>query len=238
MSEYIQQFIEFATNLPDHLRTFSMNNPTLVYLLLGGIVFCETGLLICPFLPGDSLLFACGMLAKQGHLNVPLLSLVLIASAFCGDNLNYWLGRSLGPRILRGERVPLLNRKNLDRTRVFFARHGGKSVVLARFVPIVRTFAPFTAGVGLMPYPRFIGYSVFGAVVWVVVCVTAGWFLGQLKVVQDHFDLAVLLIIGVSLIPIAIGALNAHLDGRSAAKKANTVVVPPKSEEKTTRDAA
>src|SRR5207249_511575 len=117
--------------------------------------------------------------------SVPALGAVFIAAALLGDTCNYWLGRVLGPRILRGERVPLLNRKNLDRTRAFFARHGGKAVVIARFVPIVRTFAPFTAGVGLMPYGRFLAFSLAGAALWVGVCVGAGWFLGNIPLVKE-----------------------------------------------------
>ncbi|HVU63784.1 MAG TPA: VTT domain-containing protein [Phycisphaerales bacterium] len=236
MSEYFHQAIEFVTNLPDHLQAFAIAHSVLVYLLVGGIVFCETGLVVCPFLPGDSLLFACGMLAEQGHLSVPALAGVFVLAAFLGDNLNYWLGRALGPRILRGETVPLLNRKNLDRTRAFFARHGGKSVVLARFIPIVRTFAPFTAGVGTMAYPRFLAYSVFGAALWVGVCVTAGWFLGQIPAIKDHFDLAVILIIGVSLIPIIIGALRAHRENVAARKSRAAAVIV--KDDKATRDAA
>src|SRR6185369_16964057 len=161
--------------------------------------------------------------------------IVFVVAAFLGDNLNYALGRILGPRILRGETVPLLNRKNLDRTRAFFARHGGKSVVMARFVPIVRTFAPFTAGVGTMAYPRFLTYSVLGAMLWVGVCVSAGWFLGRVPFIKEHFDLAVLIIIVVSLIPIIIGALRAHNEN-VAARKSRTAVIA--KDESKARDAA
>lgn len=210
MHEFLHQFSDLLVHLPDKLGDFARDHHQGVYLLLGGIVFCETGLVVTPFLPGDSLLFTCGVLAENGGLNVPALAGVLIAAALLGDNCNYWLGRLLGPRVLRGERVPLLNRKNLDRTRAFFSRHGGKSVVLARFVPIVRTFAPFTAGVGSMPYPRFLAFSVAGAVLWVGVCVSAGWFLGSRPFVKQNFNLAMVAIVLVSLIPVLIGVVRAR----------------------------
>ncbi len=213
MHELLQQFHDLLLDLPDHLEAFAREHHQWVYVLLGAIVFCETGLVVMPFLPGDSLLFACGMLAERGGLSVPIVAAVLIVAALLGDNVNYWLGRWLGPRILRGERIPLLNRKNLDRTRAFFAKHGGKSVVIARFVPIIRTFAPFTAGVGSMPYTRFLGFSLFGAVLWVGVCVSAGWFLGTYAIVKEHFGVVVACIVVVSLLPVAIGALRARREG-------------------------
>lgn len=218
MNELLQQFSDLFVNLPTHLDAFAREHHRWVYLLLGGIVFCETGLVATPFLPGDSLLFACGALAARGGLSVPALVAVLIAAALLGDNCNYWLGRALGPRILRGERVPLLNRKNLDRTRAFFARHGGKSVVIARFVPIVRTFAPFTAGVGVMPYGRFLAFSVGGAGLWVGVCVGAGWWLGNIALVRDNFGIAVIAIVLVSLIPVLIGVARARREATTRAE--------------------
>ncbi len=197
-------------HLPEHLEKFAHEQHQWVYLLLGAIVFCETGLVVLPFLPGDSLLFACGALAERGGLNVAVLGLVFMAAALLGDNVNYWLGRALGPRILRGESVPLLNKKNLDRTRKFFARHGGKAVVMARFVPIVRTFAPFTAGVGAMPYARFLTFSVGGAALWVGVCVAVGWFMGNIPIVKDNFSIVVIAIVFVSVIPVLIGMVRAR----------------------------
>jgi membrane-associated protein len=218
--DLLTQFQDLLLDLPDHLEAFAREHHQWVYVLLGAIVFCETGLVVMPFLPGDSLLFACGMLAERGGLSVPLVASVLIVAALLGDNVNYWLGRWLGPRILRGERIPLLNRKNLDRTRTFFAKHGGKSVVIARFVPIVRTFAPFTAGVGMMPYSRFLGFSVFGAALWVGVCVSAGWFLGTYAIVKDHFGVVVICIVLVSLIPVLIGWIRAAREPREVRAKA------------------
>jgi membrane-associated protein len=206
--EWLQQLSNHLSDLPDYLGKFATEHGPAVYLLLCTIVFCETGLVVMPFLPGDSLLFACGMIAENGKVNVVLLGTALVCAALLGDNLNYWLGRALGPRILRGERVPLLNKKNLERTRVFFARHGGKSVVLARFVPIVRTFAPFTAGVGRMNYRRFVAFSATGAVLWVGTCMAAGWFLGKVPIIEEHFGMAAAAVVLVSLIPILIGFLR------------------------------
>lgn len=210
MHDLLQQFSDLFVHLPEHLEKFAHEQHQWVYLLLGAIVFCETGLVVLPFLPGDSLLFACGALAERGGLNVAVLGLVFMAAALLGDNVNYWLGRALGPRILRGESVPLLNKKNLDRTRKFFARHGGKAVVMARFVPIVRTFAPFTAGVGAMPYARFLTFSVGGAALWVGVCVAVGWFMGNIPIVKDNFSIVVIAIVFVSVIPVLIGMVRAR----------------------------
>ena len=208
MPEWLHDISQFLSDLPDHLGDFARQYGWMIYLLLAGIVFCETGLVIMPFLPGDSLLFACGMLAQRGDINVLLLGVILIVAALLGDNVNYWLGRALGPRILRGERIPLLNKKNLERTRVFFTKHGGKSVVMARFVPILRTFAPFTAGVGKMDYKRFLVFSAAGAVLWVGVCMAAGWFLGKVPIIADHFGAAAIAVVLVSLIPILIGFIR------------------------------
>jgi membrane-associated protein len=216
LHDLIQQFSDLFVHLPDHLETVAREYHNSVYLLLGGIVFCETGLVVTPFLPGDSLLFGCGSLAARGILSVPLLWIVFVGAALLGDTCNYFMGRILGPRILRGERLPLINRKSLDRTRAFFAKHGGKSVIIARFIPIVRTFAPFTAGVGLMPYPRFLAFSLTGALLWVGICVTAGWALGNIPFVKQNFSIVVIAIIMVSLIPVLIGAVRAWREGRTA----------------------
>jgi membrane-associated protein len=175
------------------------------YVVLFAIVFCETGLVVTPFLPGDSLLFAAGMVcaSESDTLDVRWMAALLFTAALLGDNLNYGLGRFIGPRAFSG-RVPLLNPSHLAKTRDFFDRHGGKSVVLARFVPIVRTFAPFVAGVGAMRYPRFLAFSLLGAALWVGLLLTAGWGLGTLPWVKANFSKVILAIILVSLMPIAI----------------------------------
>jgi membrane-associated protein len=188
-----------------------------VYLVMFGIIFCETGLVILPFLPGDSLLFALGAIGSQLDVfNYKFAAALLIGAALLGDNLNYWVGRKLGPIIFskeadalaQGQKPSLftrmLNKKHLHRTEVFFAKHGAKAVVLARFVAIIRTFTPFVAGLGRMNYARFLVFSVIGAVTWVTVCVGAGVVLGKVPFVQKHFELVVLAIIGVTVVPVGI----------------------------------
>jgi len=177
---------------------------TQIYAILFLIVFAETGLVVTPFLPGDSLLFAAGAFAGSGVLSLPAAVGVLIIAALAGDNTNYLVGRYLGPRLLRNENSRLLNRKHLDRTHAFFEKYGGKTIVMARFVPIVRTFTPFVAGVGAMAYARFLAFSVAAALLWVGVCVSAGYLFGGLEPVKKHFELAILAVIAISLIPAAV----------------------------------
>ena len=174
-----------------------------IYLILFLIVFCETGLVVTPFLPGDSLLFASGALWASAGMPVELLGLTLVVAAFCGDNCNYWIGRLFGNRIANAK-GRFLNRRALERTHEFFRRHGGKSIVIARFVPMVRTFAPFVAGVGSMAYVRFLAFSVGGALLWVGLLVSAGYLFGGIPAVKQHFSLVILAIIVVSLLPVAV----------------------------------
>ena len=181
------------------------------YLLLFVIVFCETGLVVTPFLPGDSLLFAAGALAAStgSPLNVLVLLVLLVLAAFGGDNVNYFVGKFLGPRLFRSETSRLLRRDHLDRTHAFYERYGGKTIVLARFVPIVRTFAPFVAGLGAMTYRRFVVFSIGAAILWVGICVSAGYFFGSIPMVKNNFTLVVLAIVFISILP-AIGELVRH----------------------------
>ena len=174
-----------------------------IYLILFLSGFCETGLVVTPFLPGDSLLFASGALWASAAMPVELLGLTLVCAALTGDNCNYWIGRLFGHRIANS-RGRFLNRRALERTEAFYARHGGKTVVIARFVPLVRTFAPFVAGIGRMGYLRFLAFSVLGALLWVGLLVTAGYFFGRIPAVQEHFSWVVVAIIVLSLLPIAI----------------------------------
>ncbi len=172
------------------------------YLILFAVVFCETGLVVTPFLPGDSLLFGAGALAASTHaLSLVWLIAVLFAAAVLGDTANYWIGRRLGPWLVHREKPLLIRQEHLDRTSQFFARYGGKTIVIARFVPIVRTFAPFVAGLGQMSYPRFMAYNVSGGFVWVVLCTVSGYLFGNLPVVQENFSLVILAIIVISLLP-------------------------------------
>ena len=200
----------------------------LTYAMLGLIVFCETGLVVTPFLPGDSLLFSAGAVCatvesvahdagKEPAISVWTLGAVLMAATFLGDNLNYRLGRIIGPIAFSG-RFRWLKREHLDRTQAFFARHGGRAVVIARFVPIVRTFAPFVAGVGQMPYQRFLAWSVAGALLWVGSLLGAGYTLGRLEFVQRHFEKFVIGIVLLSLMPIVLEWVKARAAARTGAR--------------------
>jgi len=201
--ELITSLIDFIVHIDDHLQEIIRNYGGLTYLILFLIVFAETGLVVTPILPGDSLLFAAGTFAALGSLDPVLLTVLLVVAAVVGDGVNYWIGHWIGPKAFSGK-VPWLRQDYLKRTEAFYEKHGGKTIILARFVPIVRTFAPFVAGVGRMQYGRFLAYNVVGAVLWVSLCVTAGYFFGNLPFVRENFSLVVLGIIGVSLIPLVI----------------------------------
>ena len=201
--EWIGQIVDFVLHIDVHLQEIIGQYGALTYLILFLIVFAETGLVVTPILPGDSLLFAAGTFAALGSLDPFVLTLLLIVAAIAGDTVNYWVGHWVGPRAFSGK-IRWLRVDYLKRTEAFFERHGGKTIMLARFVPIVRTFAPFVAGVGRMHYGRFLGWNVLGGIVWVTVCVGAGYFFGNLPFVRDNFSLVVLGIIGVSLIPILV----------------------------------
>ena len=201
--EILTHLIDFILHIDDHLQEIIRNYGGLTYLILFLIVFAETGLVVTPILPGDSLLFAAGTFAALGSLDPFLLTVLLIVAAVVGDGVNYWIGHWIGPKAFSGK-VPWLRQDYLKRTEAFYEKHGGKTIILARFVPIVRTFAPFVAGVGRMQYGRFLAYNVVGAVLWVTICVTAGYFFGNLPFVRENFSLVVLGIIGVSLIPLVV----------------------------------
>lgn len=203
--ETLKSLIDLFLHLQDHLKSFTAQNGPLVYALLFGVVFAETGLVVTPFLPGDSLLFAVGAVAAipNSGLDVLLASAVILGATFLGDNVNYWVGKRLGRRL--AARFPrLIKPAHLARTEAFFARYGGKAIVLARFVPIVRTFTPFVAGMGAMEYPRFLLYSVGASVLWVSLLVPCGWFFGGMPVVKKHFELVVIGIVVISLLPMVV----------------------------------
>jgi membrane-associated protein len=199
--ESMTEVIDFFLHVDHHLDQLLREYGTWTYLILGVVIFMETGFVVTPILPGDSLLFAAGMMASRGALNQWLVFSLLTAAAILGDNTNYWLGRYLGPRVLKNNNSRIFKKSYLDRTHAYFERYGALTIVVARFAPIVRTFAPFVAGVGQMYYPRYLAFSVFGAVLWVGVCTFAGYFLGNIPVVRDNFEIAVLLIISISLLP-------------------------------------
>lgn len=211
--DLLRQFVDFFLHLDTHLAEIIRDYGTWTYAILFLIVFAETGLVVMPLLPGDSLLFAAGTFAALGDLNPVLLILLLIAAAILGDTVNYWVGNRIGARAFSGN-VRFLRREYLERTQRFYERHGGKTIILARFVPIVRTFAPFVAGVGTMSYPRFLAYNVIGAVVWVTGFVTIGYLFGNIPAVKERFSLVILAIIAVSVLPIAIEIVKGWLGGR------------------------
>lgn len=201
--ELIAKLFDFVMHLDVHLNSLIVSYQLWTYLILFAVIFCETGLVVTPFLPGDSLLFATGALAATpgSPLKVYWLFLILAAAAVLGDTVNYWIGHLVGPRAFRGENVRFLNRKHLDRTHEFFEKYGGKTIIIARFVPIVRTFAPFVAGIGSMSYGRFFSYNVIGGLVWVFGLVLLGYYFGAIPVVECNFSLVILAIIVISILP-------------------------------------
>lgn len=199
--DFLSYFVDLILHLDRHLSELIQMLGPWIYGLVFLVVFCETGLVVTPILPGDSLLFALGTFAGMGQLDLMTLLVLLIAAAILGDSANYWFGSLLGPRIFRGENVRFLNRKYLERTHEFFEHYGAKTIILARFVPIVRTFAPFVAGMGRMTYRRFMAYNVIGGVVWVVLFLLGGYFFGSRPVVKNNFTLVILGILVVSILP-------------------------------------
>jgi len=198
--ETLKKLLDIILHLNVHLDTLVSDYGAWVYAILFLIVFCETGLVVTPFLPGDSLLFAAGAIAAGGRLDVFLLILLLLAAAVAGDTVNYWIGNLAGHKLVA--RFPrLIQKKHLDRTHNFFERYGGKTIIIARFVPIVRTFAPFVAGIGQMTYTRFMSFNVVGALLWVLLLVPAGYFFANVPFVKKNFSLVILAIIFLSTLP-------------------------------------
>jgi membrane-associated protein len=207
--DLLRNAIDFFLHLDQHLSQVISEYGAWTHLILFLIVFCETGLVVTPFLPGDSLLFAAGTFAALGALDVRLLLLLLFIAAVVGDTVNYWIGAYVGPRAFSGD-VRYLRREYLDRTHTFYEKHGGKTIILARFVPIIRTFAPFVAGVGSMSYGKFIAYNLTGAALWVGMFVLGGYFFGNIPTVRENFTLVILAIIAISVAPIAVEAVRAR----------------------------
>lgn len=208
---------DLIRHINEYLEGWVQQYPVAVYGMLFAIIFAETGLVVTPFLPGDSLLFAVGAIAARPAMgmNVWLVSLVILVAAILGDSVNYWIGRHLSRWLMR--KFPrIVKQDHIDKTNGFFAKYGGKTLIIARFVPIVRTFAPFVAGSGRMDYGKFMYYNVFGAILWVGLIIPAGYFFGQLEVVKKNFELVVIGIIVVSLIPGIIGFLQARAANRRA----------------------
>lgn len=197
-------------NLKQFVESAIRDYHSWVYLILFCVIFCETGFVVTPFLPGDSLLFISGYFASTHSLDLHWLLPVLVAAPILGDSVNYWIGRYVGPKIFHKENVRFLNREHLARAHAFYEKHGGKAVAIGRFLPIIRTFVPFVAGIGKMPYGRFLGFSVVGTLAWIHVCVLAGFYFGGYEFVQKRFEVVVIAIIVISLIPAAAGYLKAR----------------------------
>lgn len=215
--EIVSQFVDLFLHLDEHLAALVKDYGTWTYLLLFLIVFCETGLVVTPILPGDSLLFAAGAVAAldSAELNPHLLVVLLTIAAVLGDAMNYQIGRYIGPAVFRRENARFLKREHLERTQGFYERYGGKTIVIARFVPIVRTFAPFLAGVAQMNYARFAMYNVTGAIAWVVIGIYAGFLFGQVEFVKNNFSLVIVAIVVISLLPAVFEMWRAKREGRT-----------------------
>jgi membrane-associated protein len=198
--EIISQVVDFILHLDVHLNGLIQNFGIWTYFILFLIIFLETGVVITPFLPGDSLLFAAGSFAALGSLNVFVLFIILTFAAILGDTINYWIGHYIGPKAFSGN-IRFLKKEYMDRTHGFYEKHGGKTIILARFIPIIRTFAPFVAGIGAMNYSRFLVYNVVGAVLWVALFTFGGYFFGNLPIIKENFTLAILAIIVISVLP-------------------------------------
>jgi membrane-associated protein len=212
--ELIRKFVDIVLHLDKYLKDLVPEYGVWIYAILFLIVFCETGLVVTPILPGDSLLFAIGALAGAEALNLLLAQGALIMAALCGDNVNYWIGYFVGPKVFRGE-ARWLNRKHLERTHQFYERYGGKTIIIARFVPIVRTFTPFVAGLARMSYARFLSFSVFAAFLWVISVTLAGYFFGGLEIVKKNFSAVVMAIIVISIMPAVIEYIRGKKRQRS-----------------------
>ncbi|GIV41530.1 MAG: cytochrome o ubiquinol oxidase [Vicingaceae bacterium] len=202
--DWLKRLFDFILHIDVHLLELIHQYGTWVYVILFLIIFVETGLVVMPFLPGDSLLFAAGAFAAQGSLNIFVLLILLFVAAVIGDSLNYYLGKTIGLKVLQWKvgGKNLVKKEYIDKTKEFYAKYGSKTIVIARFVPIVRTFAPFVAGVGDMQYRKFIFYNIAGGFIWVFLLTLAGYFFGNIPIVKNHFEKVIFLIIFISILPI------------------------------------
>ena len=206
--EFIKEAIEFVLHIDVHLQALCGAYGALVYAILFVIVFYETGFVVTPFLPGDSLLFAVGSLVALNALEARIVAPLLVAAALSGDNVNYWVGRYLGPRVFQKEHSKILNKEYLERTHKFYDKHGRKTVVIARFLPIIRTFAPFVAGIGRMKYTVFLTFSVLGAVLWVSLFVAGGYYFGNIPAIKNNFSIVILALVLIPGLPALIEFLR------------------------------
>lgn len=211
---FILQFIDIILHLDLHLAQWTQMFGPWIYVILFLIIFAETGLVIIPFLPGDSLLFAAGAIATvpNSGINIHIMALLLLLAAVIGDFVNYSIGKIFGPKVFNKDNSILFNKNHLIKTQNFYDKHGAKTIIIARFAPIIRTFAPFVAGIGKMHYPRFIAYNILGAFLWVFIFLYAGYFFGNLPSVKSNFHVIIFTVIGLSLMPIAIGFIQNYRD--------------------------
>ncbi len=233
MLDVLKYLLDLVLHLDKHLNTLGGQLGGWLYVLLFFVIFCETGLVVTPFLPGDSLLFAIGALAATptSVLNVHLVVVSLSIAAVLGDTVNYWIGKKAGPAVFCSNTSRLFDRRHLDRTARFYAKYGAKTIILARFVPIVRTFAPFVAGIGAMHYPQFLIYNVLGGVLWIASMTYAGYAFGNIPFVRQNFSLVVVGIIFVSLLPAIVEILRERFRAQTAAKASlatNPLAAPEK----------
>jgi len=206
--ELVNKILDIALHLDKYLSVLIQQYGLWTYAILFVVIFIETGFVVMPFLPGDSLLFAAGAFAALGAFKVGWLILVLAAAAVIGDTVNYWVGHFVGPKIFHKEKARFFKKEHLDRTHAFYEKHGGKTIIIARFVPIIRSFAPLVAGIGRMSYGRFFAYNVVGGVGWVLLLVGVGYFFGNIPLVKNNFSLAIMAIIAISTVPIVIEYLR------------------------------
>jgi len=216
--EIIQQLIEFFLHIDKHLLDICFQYGTWVYAILFVVIFCETGFVVTPFLPGDSLIFAVGSLAAIGALNIWSAILLLIVAAFMGDTANYFIGHYVGPKIFHKEKVRFLNKEYLERTHSFYEKHGGKTIIIARFLPIIRTFAPFVAGIGSMTYPRFMVYNLIGGVLWVLLFTLGGYYFSTVPFVKENFSLVIVALVLIPGIPAVVEFVHQFLERRKKQK--------------------
>lgn len=214
--EFIKYLIDLFLHLDVHLHSIILQYGTLTYIILFMVIFGETGLVVVPFLPGDSLLFAAGTFAAKGSFNLHLLIILLAAAAILGDTVNYWIGHFIGPKIFEKENIRFLKKEYLEKTHKFYEKYGGKTIIIARFVPIVRTFAPFVAGIGSMSYSKFILYNIIGGVIWVVLFTAAGFYFGNIPFVKNNFSIVILTIIFISILPGIIEFIRHKMAGSKA----------------------
>ncbi len=212
MIEVIGHLIDFILHIDRHLIELCADYGAWVYLILFMIIFCETGLVVTPLLPGDSLLFATGSMAAIGALDVRLSIILISGAAILGDSVNYSIGHFVGPKVFHDDHARFLNKEYLHRTHAFYERHGGKTIVIARFLPIIRTFAPFVAGIGSMTYPKFLFYNIFGGILWTLTFIFAGFWFGSIPFIKNNFSMVIMALVIIPGIPALVEFIRIHID--------------------------